>query len=414
MKFLFVTLFPELIEQVCSYSIVGRGMSAGLLSVSCINPRDFTHDKHRTVDDSPFGGGAGMVLKPEPFVAAIRKAKEELPDARVIALCPGGRTLKQSIVEDYAHAGQNLIFVCGHYEGFDERIFNWVDEKLSVGDYVVTGGELPALMVLDAVARFIPGVLGKMASAEEDSFSTGLLEYPQYTRPVEFEGLVVPEVLRGGNHALIARWRRKQSLKATYLHRPDLLPEKFDKADAKLMAEIKAELAGEATAVTNFDIHDIARTARTYDVKKYFLIHPLKVQEEIIKKITGYWQHGFGRVYNPDRSEALDRVQYLPDIASAVAEIKKLTGKEPVTITTDARIYPNTITYKAARQMLHEGDRPVLVLFGTGFGMEKETMAAFDYILEPVYGPSNYNHLCVRSAVAIILDRLAGEAWWEK
>ena len=217
MKFLFVTLFPEL--------------SAGLLSVSCINPRDFTHDKHRTVDDSPFGGGAGMVLKPEPFVAAIRKAKEELPDARVIALCPGGRTLKQSIVEDYAHAGQDLIFVCGHYEGFDERIFNWVDEKLSVGDYVVTGGELPALMVLDAVARFIPGVLGKMASAEEDSFSTGLLEYPQYTR--------------GGNHALIARWRRKQSLKATYLHRPDLLPEKFDKADAKLMAEIKAELAGE-------------------------------------------------------------------------------------------------------------------------------------------------------------------------
>ena len=145
MKFLFVTLFPELIEQVCSYSIVGRGMSAGLLSVSCINPRDFTHDKHRTVDDSPFGGGAGMVLKPEPFVAAIRKAKEELPDARVIALCPGGRTLKQSIVEDYAHAGQDLIFVCGHYEGFDERIFNWVDEKLSVGDYVVTGGELPAL-----------------------------------------------------------------------------------------------------------------------------------------------------------------------------------------------------------------------------------------------------------------------------
>ena len=186
-----------------------------------------------------------MVLKPEPFVAAIRKAKEELPDARVIALCPGGRTLKQSIVEDYAHAGQDLIFVCGHYEGFDERIFNWVDEKLSVGDYVVTGGELPALMVLDAVARFIPGVLGKMASAEEDSFSTGLLEYPQYTRPVEFEGLVVPEVLRGGNHALIARWRRKQSLKATYLHRPDLLPEKFDKANAKLMAEIKAELAGE-------------------------------------------------------------------------------------------------------------------------------------------------------------------------
>ena len=169
-----------------------------------------------------------------------------------------------------------------------------------------------------------------------------------------------------------------------------------------------------ATAVTNFDIHDIARTARTYDVKKYFLIHPHNAQKEIIQKIIGYWQHGFGRVYNPDRSEALDRVAYVADIAAAIDEVRKITGKEPVTVTTDARVYPNTISYRKARDMLQNGDRPLLVLFGTGFGMEKETMAAFDYILEPVYGPSNYNHLCVRSAVAIILDRLAGEAWWQK
>ena len=169
-----------------------------------------------------------------------------------------------------------------------------------------------------------------------------------------------------------------------------------------------------ATAVTNFDIHDIARTARTYDVKKYFLIHPHNAQKEIIQKIIGYWQHGFGRVYNPDRSEALDRVAYVADIAAAIDEVRKMTGKEPVTVTTDARVYPNTISYRKARGMLQEGDRPLLVLFGTGSGMEKETMAAFDYILEPIYGPSNYNHLCVRSAVAIILDRLAGEAWWQK
>lgn len=242
MNFLFITLFPEQIEQAASHSIIKRATDKGLVNISCINPRDFTTDKHRTVDDSPFGGGAGMVLKPEPMVAAIRKAKEQLPDARVIAMCPGGRTLKQDIVEEYARCGQDLIFVCGHYEGFDERIFNWVDEKLSIGDYVLTGGEMPALIVMDAVARFIPGVLGKMASAEEDSFSTGLLEYPQYTRPVDFEGLVVPEVLRNGNHALINKWRRKQSLKATYLLRPELLPQKMDKEDRKLLAEIKAEL----------------------------------------------------------------------------------------------------------------------------------------------------------------------------
>lgn len=223
MNFLFITLFPEQIEQAASHSILQRAAAKGLITVSCINPRDFTYDNHRTVDDTPFGGGVGMVLKPEPIVAAIRKAKEQLPQARVIAMCPGGRTLKQSIVEEYARSGQDLIFLCGHYEGFDERIFAWVDEKLSIGDYVLTGGEMPALIVMDAVARFIPGVLGKLESAEEDSFSTGLLEYPQYTRPVEFEGMVVPEVLRSGNHNLIKEWRLSKALIATYRLRPDLL-----------------------------------------------------------------------------------------------------------------------------------------------------------------------------------------------
>lgn len=255
MKFLFITLFPEQIEQAASHSILQRAAVKGLIEVSCINPRDFTYDNHRTVDDTPFGGGAGMVLKPEPMVAAIRKAKEQLPNARVIAMCPGGRTLKQNIVEEYAHSGQDFIFVCGHYEGFDERIFHWVDEKLSIGDYVLTGGEMPALIVMDAVARFIPGVLGKLVSAEEDSFSTGLLEYPQYTRPVDFEGHVVPDVLRSGNHALINSWRLKESLKATYFIRPDLLsaeqmqyiegrlPFKMKKSERRFYEELRADIA---------------------------------------------------------------------------------------------------------------------------------------------------------------------------
>lgn len=255
MKFLFITLFPEQIEQAASHSILKRAVAKGLIEVSCINPRDFTYDNHRTVDDTPFGGGAGMVLKPEPMVAAIRKAKEQLPNARVIAMCPGGRTLKQNIVEEYAHSGQDFIFVCGHYEGFDERIFHWVDEKLSIGDYVLTGGEMPALIVMDAIARFIPGVLGKLVSAEDDSFSTGLLEYPQYTRPVDFEGHVVPDVLRSGNHALINSWRLKESLKATYFIRPDLLsaeqmqyiegrlPFKMKKSERRFYEELRADIA---------------------------------------------------------------------------------------------------------------------------------------------------------------------------
>ena len=255
MKFLFVTLFPEQIEQAAGHSILQRAAAKGLIEISCVNPRDFTHDVHRTVDDTPFGGGAGMVLKPEPMVAAIRRAKELLPDARVIAMCPGGRTLKQSVVEEYAACGRDFIFVCGHYEGFDERIFHWVDEKLSIGDYVLTGGELPALITTDAIARFIPGVLGKLASAEDDSFSTGLLEYPQYTRPVDFEGLTVPEVLRGGNHALIRSWRLQEALKATYFLRPDLLteeqkqfidgrlPYKMKKSERRFWEELRGKIA---------------------------------------------------------------------------------------------------------------------------------------------------------------------------
>lgn len=169
-----------------------------------------------------------------------------------------------------------------------------------------------------------------------------------------------------------------------------------------------------AGAVTNFDIHDISRTCRTYDVKRYYIIHPLDVQKEIISKILNYWQEGYGKVYNPDRANALARVSWQKDIETAALDVEAQTGKKPYIVTTDARIYPNTVSYTFMRKQLQEGDRPILLLFGTGFGIEAETMKSFDYILEPVYGPCDYNHLCVRSAAAIILDRLAGEAWWEK
>lgn len=169
-----------------------------------------------------------------------------------------------------------------------------------------------------------------------------------------------------------------------------------------------------ASAVTNFDIHDISRTCRTYDVKRYYIIHPLEVQKNIIRKIIGYWQDGYGKIYNPDRADALECVCWQESIAAAAADIEQRTGKRPYIVTTDARIYPNTVSYSFMRRQLHEGDKPILLLFGTGFGIEAEVMKSFDYILEPVYGSCDYNHLCVRSAAAIILDRLAGEAWWQK
>ncbi|MDU2065170.1 MAG: RNA methyltransferase [Sporomusaceae bacterium] len=168
------------------------------------------------------------------------------------------------------------------------------------------------------------------------------------------------------------------------------------------------------TAIANFDIHDLARTARTYNIAKYFIIHPIESQVKLAEDVMGYWQTGFGKEYNPDRNEAFRIVTTAPDIAEVIAQITEQEGKKPIVVTTDARIYPNSISYPKLRHTIETGDRPCLLLFGTGFGMEKSLMNQFDYILEPIYGGGEYNHLPVRSAVAIILDRLLGEAWWQK
>ena len=242
MKFVFVTLFPEMIRSACEWSILGRAAREGLLSVECVDPRDYATDRHRSVDDTTCGGGAGMVLKPQTFLAALDRARELAPGALVAAMTPVGESLGQERVCDLAGSGRNLILLCGHYEGFDERILEEADLRLSIGDFVLTGGELPALCVMDAVARFIPGVLGKQVSAEEDSFHHSLLEYPQYTRPVAYRGKSVPELLLSGDHAKIGQWRRKESLRATCRYRPELLRSmQWQKGDGKLFLAMKEE-----------------------------------------------------------------------------------------------------------------------------------------------------------------------------
>ena len=242
MKFIFLTLFPELIQEAVQVSIIGRAIKAGLLTVECINPRDYTRDKHRSVDDTPCGGGLGMVLKPEPFLLALADAKKIAPEALTIALTPGGRLLTQKTVVALAKSTQDIIFLCGNYEGFDRRILDQADRELSIGDYVLTGGELPALVILDAVARYIPGVLGKEGSTDEESFSDGLLEYPQYTRPIVYKGQKVPDVLLSGDHVVIKKWRRREALKATLQVRPELLSKaNLSLEDAELLSETFTE-----------------------------------------------------------------------------------------------------------------------------------------------------------------------------
>lgn len=245
-----ISLFPEMFEGPLGHSIIKRAREAGLLTLDVTNPRDFAYDKHKIVDDYPFGGGAGMVMKPEPLFRAVASVTENRQHLkrRIILMCPGGSTLTQAKVRELAEFEQ-LVLVCGHYEGVDERVrTHLVDEVVSIGDYVLTGGELPAMVVTDAVARMLPGVLGSSSSAPHDSFYDGLLEYPQYTRPREFDGVNVPEVLVSGDHAKIERWRRKESLKNTLERRPDLLNgREFSKEDAKLLAEIKSERQAESS-----------------------------------------------------------------------------------------------------------------------------------------------------------------------
>lgn len=223
-----ISLFPEMFKAITEFGVTGRAVKQNLLQVECWNPRDFTFDKHKTVDDRPYGGGPGMLMMVQPLRDAIREAKatackDDGVEAKVIYLSPQGRKLNQAGVQELA-TNQKLILVCGRYEGIDERLIQAeVDEEWSIGDYVLTGGELPAMTLIDAVARFIPGVLGKQASALEDSFAEGLLDCPHYTRPEVLDGVSVPEVLMSGHHEQIRKWRLEQSLERTWLRRPELL-----------------------------------------------------------------------------------------------------------------------------------------------------------------------------------------------
>lgn len=253
MRFDILTLFPGFFASPLDESIMGRAVKKGIFEVRTHNIRDFATDKHRTTDDTPYGGGAGMVMKVEPVVRALESIKAEEGAeggeggggrTRVILTTPQGTPFTQSAAKELSGL-ERVIIICGRYEGFDERIRAFVDMEVSIGDYILTGGEIPALAIIDSVARHLPGVLGDEASVRTDSFSSGLLEYPQYTRPEEFRGMKVPDVLLSGNHAVIESWRRGQSLKRTLERRPELIETaELSDRDRALIGEIKKKSSG--------------------------------------------------------------------------------------------------------------------------------------------------------------------------
>jgi tRNA (guanine37-N1)-methyltransferase len=240
MKFDILTLFPNMFSSPFQESILGKAIQKGLMDLRIINIRDFALDKHQVVDDSPYGGGQGMVMKVEPIARAIEWARSEDPSSWTIYLTPQGRPFNQEKARDLS-SRSHLVLLCGRYEGVDERVREmFIDEEISIGDYVLMGGELAAMVMIDAVSRLLPGVLGSDQSAEDDTFTNALLEYPQYTRPFDFRGSSVPEILLSGNHAAVSLWRRKEALRRTAVRRPDLLAKaKLTREDEELLEGIR-------------------------------------------------------------------------------------------------------------------------------------------------------------------------------
>jgi len=423
LNFTVITLFPPMFSSPLGHSILKKAQERGLISVRLVDLRGYCTDRHRVTDDAPYGGGQGMVMKPEPLVAAIEDARKKLERPRVILLTPRGRVFNQAEAHKLAQEGE-LVFICGRYEGMDERVRTYVDDELSVGDYTLSGGELPAMVLIDTVTRLIPGVLGNERSAQEDSFSNGLLEYPQYTRPEKFRGLSVPEILLSGNHDRIERWRREMSLKLTRERRPDLfkkaqMTEEKRPKDQPLAPLYLALLHHPVydknhqvvtTAITNMDIHDISRSARTYGVKAFYVVNPVKALHKLAAKITDHWIHGFGSTYNETRKEALSLVRLTDTLDQVMVDVELECGTRPYLVATSARPMEGVqrTSFTALRDMLKNTSGPYLLLLGTGWGLVESILSQSDYILQPVEGHRDYNHLSVRSAAAIMLHELLG------
>jgi tRNA (guanine37-N1)-methyltransferase len=421
LHFTVITIFPQMLTSPLGHSILKKAQENGLIQVDVVDLRDYAKDRHHSTDDTPYGGGQGMVMKPEPVVAAIEHARRQKPSARVILLTPRGRVFGQQIAKDFSQK-KNLILLCGRYEGIDERVNAFVDEEISIGDYTLSGGEPAAVVVIDAVARLLPGVLGNENSAAEESFTDGMLEYPQYTRPEDFRGMKVPEVLLSGDHERIRQWRRQKSLEVTHARRPELLAKAgIDVEDAgrsEPRAPVYLTLLHHpvydknglvvTTAVTNMDIHDISRAGRTYDVRGFFVATPVKPLQKLALKIIEHWESGYGSQYNATRKEALALARICDSLDDAIIAIERETGEKPILVATTARPGANRASFTALKDMLQRQTRPFLIVFGTGWGLTETILSQADYTLESIEGSADFNHLSVRSAAAIILDRLLG------
>lgn len=424
MQFNILSLFPEFFDSALTCGLMKKASDSGLVAFNFHNPRTFASDRHQTVDDRPYGGGPGMVMMLDPIAQALRSIKKP---GRILMMAPKGKPFTQSMAKELSQE-DNLTIICGRYEGFDARLEELFDiEPVSIGDYVLNGGETAALSIIESTARLVPGYMGHEDSGEEESFSSGLLEYPHYTRPVEYEGLTVPDVLRSGDHKRIAEWRKEQALKITLHERPDILHSApLDANDMETLKNEDRERIGRnlycalvhypvvnkenksvAVSLTNLDIHDIARCSCTYGLGGYYISTPIEDQQQMLADILKHWVTGAGTTANPDRGEALQIIKGVRYVEEAIEDIIERTGQRPLLVATSAR-GAGDIHYEQFRDVMV--DRPILLLFGTAHGLAPQILDMCDRMLRPVRYLDGYNHLSVRTAAAIIIDRILGDA----
>jgi len=440
-----ITVFPELHETFLNVSIIQRAQKQNLAEFNIVCLSDQCDSKER-IDEPTCGPGAGMVIKPGVIEKAIAQCEQKWGSGFTIFFSPQGVRLSQPLLREFAshllvycpdtqceeeHSGSidHLILVCARYEGIDARVEQrYADAIISIGDYVLMGGDVPAHVFLEGLLRLVPGVVGKQESVDNESFSGGLLDYPEYGLPVEWNGMRVPEIVLSGNHKAIKQWRTTQACKRTLLRRFDWFRTHASVSDLTTCSGlvpnhylalmhtdviIKGGRVGE-TSVTSLDIHDLSRSATTYGMKNLFMVTPLEDQQKIMSNFLEFWKSEEGKRYNLSRHQAVGHLLLAKNLEDTIANITKIEGKKPLVIATSARQHdgvPELDYFSQGTVWSH--DRPVLLLFGTAQGLSDHVVGTSDYILMPIEGMSDYNHLSVRSAVAIVLDRWFG-LWPQK
>ena len=423
-----VSVFKDLYIPFCNTSLVKRAQDRKIISLDIRSFFEFVEPKER-IDAPTFGPGAGMLIKPMVVENAINTIEKAHGKAYKIFFSPQGKKLTQPFlhrlladIKPYAH----VLLLPARYEGMDARVEQvYADETVSVGDFVLMGGDLPAMMLLEGLLRLIPGVVGKEGSVQQDSFTGPFVDYPEYTEPVNWQGIEVPEIVRSGNHALIDQWREEQAIDKTvfkhfsWLRSYPLLEVKKQKCLSMIPAHyvvlmhdqvlVGSQAVEGNTSVMTIDIHDIARSCATYGIKNFFLVTSLEDQQAIVKHFLSFWQEGFGAVYNKQRHEVMEKVAVVSSLQKVVQIIAQKEGRNPLLLATSARQVKGVpvVTYDC-QETVWSSKRPIILLFGTGKGISEDLISRCDYLLAPIEGFTQFNHLSVRSAAAIVLDRWLG------